>query len=536
MSSQALRKCFRSWSLICHTTPDNIDYNDIKQLIKVRTSYGQGQAKSIPGSNSETKASEAFAKELYMELRGQHQRIDDFVQSKAGEIARRLAHLEKQVAQLELRNHCANRARIPVRRLEKYSRIEEATLKAGEDIQSLSRFVGAQRLAFQKLLKKYKKWTSSPDLGNDFRTKILNQPSSFSEIKFEPLLAQWTEVLTAVRAPFANGIKWKFGSGQLNNIPSKSLKNEEKSSQTENGDIRNAVDLQAVWRNGSSIDIDTALAISPLGGGAARASYWVHPDNLVQIHVLLLQYTRMERSESLPSSPTSSKRTPRGSVSSSSGRHAYRPEDEVNCIICDDLQRFAERLSGETIGVSENSAGTAPEKAAASIRYTSSSEAIVAIGTAVDNSLKSKESPTASAPKAARLKRKGLRQLFAPSCSDQYTTIDDTEEVQLVREWFDIHQEVQPLVQIQAKRTRFVGLDNDDTRGLWVTLDKDIMIRKCSSELLAKSDPVRMTSEVNENDQQRFPHAVLEVRVESDADADLIRALNNSHLVCIDEP
>lgn len=73
-----------------HATPDNIDYNDIKHLIKARTTQGQSQAKAIPGSDNETKAFHAFEDELYCELRDQHQRIDLFVQSKAGEIARRL--------------------------------------------------------------------------------------------------------------------------------------------------------------------------------------------------------------------------------------------------------------------------------------------------------------------------------------------------------------------------------------------------------------------------------------------------------------
>lgn len=77
-------------TLIGHATPDNVDYNDIKRLIKVRTTYGQGQAKAIPGSNTQAKQLQEFECELYGELWEQHQRIDLFVQSKAGEIARRL--------------------------------------------------------------------------------------------------------------------------------------------------------------------------------------------------------------------------------------------------------------------------------------------------------------------------------------------------------------------------------------------------------------------------------------------------------------
>ena len=77
-------------NLTGHATPDNVDYNDIKRLIKVRTTDNQGQAKSIPGSDNEAKQLSEFEDELYKELREQHQRIDLFVQSKAGEIARRL--------------------------------------------------------------------------------------------------------------------------------------------------------------------------------------------------------------------------------------------------------------------------------------------------------------------------------------------------------------------------------------------------------------------------------------------------------------
>ena len=76
--------------LIGHATPDNVDYNDIKHLIKVRTSQGQGQARAIPGSDNETKAFHAFEDEMYRELCDQHQRIDLFVKSKSGEVGRRL--------------------------------------------------------------------------------------------------------------------------------------------------------------------------------------------------------------------------------------------------------------------------------------------------------------------------------------------------------------------------------------------------------------------------------------------------------------
>lgn len=67
---------------------DNIDYDDIKHFIKENTTAGKGKTVSIPG-RGEDKLVE-FENALFHILQDQHQRIDLFVKSKAGEIQRRL--------------------------------------------------------------------------------------------------------------------------------------------------------------------------------------------------------------------------------------------------------------------------------------------------------------------------------------------------------------------------------------------------------------------------------------------------------------
>lgn len=424
--------------------------------------------------------------------------------------------------------------KISVRRLEKFSRAEEATLKAGEDIQSLSRFVGAQRLAFQKLLKKYKKWTSSAELGIRFRSEILDRPSSFSKHDFEPLLAQWTKVLTAVRAPFTIGANWQSGTGRQERAPNGSAEHKNEAAQRSSIGSSSIADLHSAWQSGSNIEIDTALAILPLGRGATKAAYWVHPDNIVQLHVLLLQHTRLQRSidsKASLSSPSSSRASRRGSSSGPAGGPATRTDDEINCIICDDLQRFAKRRSSETISASEDCPGTVAEKAAASIRYSSTGEAIVAVDTVFNNTGDSTNRDAPQLPKKATFKRKALRQLFGGPGSAQCSQADGSKESQSVCEWLDAHQEVQPLVQVQARRTRFVGLKNDDTSGIWATLDKKVMIRRCSPERLINDQFTESLGETEEYGSQAFPHAILEVRIEGDVDTELIAALDSSHLV-----
>lgn len=411
--------------------------------------------------------------------------------------------------------------------------------RAGEDIQSLSRFVGAQRTAFQKLLKKYKKWTGSSALGIRFRAEVLDRPTSFSNRDFEPLLTQWTEVLAAVRAPFIDRGNWHSGlrnsldgSQPDLSVQKKPLKSPTK--QINHGDTNSISELHSAWEDGSNIDIDTALAILPLGRGATRAVYWVHPDNIVQVHVLLLQYTRLHRSNSIvsPESPSSSKSSLRASFSNSSARPASRTDDEVGVIVCDDLPRFSKIRSSETISITEDCPGTVAEKAAASIRFSPSGEAVVVVDTDSKRLGYSANWNEKCLPKLAKFKRKNVRQLFEASSIDRFAK-DDGDDPQRVFEWLTQHQEVQPLVQLLSRRTRFVGLRNSKDGGVWATLDKDISMKVCSSESLASGKGLTTISEGGTINSEAFPHAILEVRVEGDVDSKLVEALNSSHLVYI---
>ena len=94
--------------------------------------------------------------------------------------------------------------------------------RCGEDIKSLQRFVDAQRMAFHKILKKYKvrvafellgtikhnkmltsfcqKWTGSRSLGERFNSEVLSSPKSFTKRDFETLLSQYNHLLANLRA------------------------------------------------------------------------------------------------------------------------------------------------------------------------------------------------------------------------------------------------------------------------------------------------------------------------------------------------
>ena len=154
--------------------------------------------------------------------------------------------------------------------------------RAGEDVELLSRFVGAQRLAFQKLLKKYKKWTGSQDLGARFREDVLNRPTSFSKRDFGDLITQWTEVLASVRAPFEKKAiaQARAGRARHDGLPPLATDRSLSFSLQNGTSIRvpnerdSAAHMHSKWESGCNVDIDTAFSAFPLGPKARRAVYW----------------------------------------------------------------------------------------------------------------------------------------------------------------------------------------------------------------------------------------------------------------------
>lgn len=197
--------------------------------------------------------------------------------------------------------------------------------------------------------------------------------------------------------------------------------------------------------------------------------------------------------------------------------------DEVNVVICDDIKCFAKRHSSETISDSVNCPGEAAEKAAASVRHLSTDEAVVVV--------RSASSSRACQSSKVKIKRKFVHRLFDPSGIDQFARKYSSKDFELVCKWLAAHQNVQPLVQLHFRRTRFVGLMNSATRGIWATLDKEVSMRSCSLELLASDSGFKTVSEEGENSPNSFPHAILEVRTEGILDTDIVAALDASHLV-----
>lgn len=187
------RESAPQWSL------HNIDYNSLKHHIKVNTTKDQAMAIAIPGQQDSPLR--RFEDGFYDELCRQHDRVDLFVSSKTDEIARRLQHLSNQIQRLLIR--CAGSGReghMSLKRQRRFVKYENELLQCGDEIQSLQRFVGAQVVAFRKILKKYRKWTGSSTLGSRFRGAVLSHPKSFTKRDFSQLQTQCDNLLAVLRA------------------------------------------------------------------------------------------------------------------------------------------------------------------------------------------------------------------------------------------------------------------------------------------------------------------------------------------------
>ncbi|KAG4436414.1 hypothetical protein IFR05_008107 [Cadophora sp. M221] len=176
----------------------NVDYNELKNLIKANTTKDQGQAIAIPGQADP--GLEKFESAFYNELSNQHDRVDLFVKSKADEISRRLQHLQKVVLRLLARTSRSSESDISQKHRDKFARYNVQIERCGDDIRDLQRFVSAQRVAFHKIMKKYKKWTGSRALPERFSDEILGNPKSFVRRDFAPLLSQYSDLSINLRS------------------------------------------------------------------------------------------------------------------------------------------------------------------------------------------------------------------------------------------------------------------------------------------------------------------------------------------------
>jgi SPX domain protein involved in polyphosphate accumulation len=378
--------------------------------------------------------------------------------------------------------------------------------RTAEEIRSLSRFQVVQRTGFTKILKKYRRWTRDRELDRVFKEEISSRPDSLFQLDLGHLLDQYVDVLGSLRTVFDNdSVSMSY--------------NKDASAQLPAARIAKSLDQH------DGLEFDLALSTIPLGTEGTKATYWVHPDHIVEVQVLLLQHMRLHTKGSRPSSQRDSvQTTPARRLSDHAGfDRNFGNEGYTGLVVLDYAEAFALKQNASTIASSEGNKGTIGLQAAGNVRCSPSGDATVAICTRTSSLEQASENI-----KTAKLKRKSIKDFLDASKPFQPETDGDEADTATIRQWLTEHQEIKPIAGVGSKRTRFVGLHNSSVGGVWAALDRDVFMK---DPLVQEFDNDDWASTASTNS-AKFPHAILEVRREGGQATSLIKILDRSHLVC----
>lgn len=405
--------------------------------------------------------------------------------------------------------------------------------RTGQEINSLSRFVNAQKLAFRKLLKKYKKWTHSDDLVTQFTREICIQPDTYWTLEIETLFDEYTAVLHVIRAAFKNNDR--------SASPAAVLRSSKEAASGHYAGLSDAAsEMRRAIERGDQVVFDTVFANAPFHATSGSRSYWVHPDSLVEIQVLLLHHMKLlgpsnaAKTPPLSSGAVSPVTTLRRQSSDvkTAGLQAGR-DDDVGTILLDHPDRFTAEPSDN-----KPSPYAIESRLEGDARWLSTGDAIVTVSDAANSEDDHK-------CRTARVKRKYLQDFFdlespfkprSPSVASVSEPLDNLPEsrdsdiatIEDVRKWLARNENARPIGGICARRSRFQGLSNSPSKEFWAVLDRDIVIKKSLLADAAEND----WAAAARREASDFPYVVLQLRFEGPAVHPLITALDASHLVC----
>lgn len=459
----------------------NLNYNELKRLIKIRTTNGAPSPVPIPGQTNHRWS--LLEDELFDILKDQYNNIALFLRSKHGEIQRRLVYLDKSVRSAKrAANLHSGRPSLQARKYQKLAQEAEAI---GEDIQALSRFAAVQKTAFRKILKKYRKWTDSESLQARLEHDV------FSDGQLDLNLTEQMQHLSAQVAVV------------------KDLESQLVDSQRAGGDGRKASEttrnlespVTQISRAAQSgpLTFDTAFATVPFGEASGIATYWIHPDNLDEAKVLLLRYTR-DVNLQIPLTRDSSTTS---LASSATGTSTPKRDETVHTCYLDNVHRFV-----------QDNRVSSPSRIAMCARWSQSKEATVSMA---DMSPRSDNTTT------VKIKRKDLASAIDRDASVPNDRSASAANVRVVKEFLSLHRDVKAIATSKSSRSRYAGITNSLEVGLWATMDSDIVFSLFSSVDLESSGN-------DSNSNEPFPHTVLQIRWEFGRKPEVVRAFDTTHL------
>lgn len=453
----------------------NLNYNELKKLIKQRTTNGAAAPVPIPGQSDHRWS--LLEDELYGILKEQYDNIGMFLRSKYGETERRLAYLDKAVKSAKrAAKQYAGRPSLQARR---YQRLAQEAESIGEDIQALSRFATVQKIAFRKILKKYRKWTNSDAL----RARL--EVGVFSDGQLELNVSEQMQHLAAQISVIERLQADLFQPGSHDQGQNLSTTK-----------IESPVSRITKHAQAGALHFDAAVASVPFGEAAGTATYWIHMDDLEEAKVLLLRYMR---DLNLPDTLL------RNHSMDNVTEDVAPPASERSVSTCyfDNVYRFIQDQSTHS-----------PSKIAMCALWSHEKEALITLS---DMSPKSDHNSTLA------IRRKDLQAALDRDLPAPKERSSSAANVSTVKDFLSQHRDLKALALQETRRLRLVGLNNSAEVGTFATLDTNVSFRPFNKDILEASN-----NDIAE--QQPFPHAVLQIRWEFGRKPEVVRAFDTTHL------
>ena len=344
----------------------------------------------------------------------------------------------------------------------------------------------------------------------------MSDSASFTNADLDPLLAEWAETLDAVRILYEQ---------RMGNASTRASKFATKPLQHLRGPQETVVSLREVLQSNSLTRFDTFVATLPLGDGGKNAVYWVHPDNVVELQVLLLQHARSfaVRKPLTDVTPTGTlSRHNSNTASPTSRRNSAGASQDTGLLLIDDEERFVREQSSTTLEAKEGTVGVKLQNAAVGVRWTLEDEAIIAAQSEGDENMT--ETPIKCKHLAMALDLSSDVPTDKAVASDDTMTV--TQQIQDLQSWLARNRQIKPLAAIASNRQRFSDISPDLNGFLLATLDKSITMQKSSV-----SDISSIDTAFSSGKGATFPFAVLRIRQEGSYMNNLVRVLDSSHLV-----
>ena len=358
-------------------------------------------------------------------------------------------------------------------------------------------------------MKKYKRWTKDKELAHVFKQEIGSRPDSLFQLDLGYLLDQFVDALDTLRSAFdVDGTS----AANATHVTGQS----------------SAARISRSLEKGDDIDFDLALDTVPLGSKGNKATYWIHPDHVVEAQVLLFQHMRLYINKTRRNS--SVRGTPLRRYPSTANIDTYfGNEDTTGLVVLDHAEAFAFKQNASTIGAAEETQGVTGIKAAGQVRCCASEQAAVVVCTDADT-----PHPSPDSVRMAKMERKSLTRFLDTSADEDNVkhagspTESTKDNALAIRQWLTEHQSTKPIAGALFKRTRFTGLHNNSAGGIWATLDRDVCFTESLYNDLQDDD---WTVAARSESAKKFPHAILEIRREGNQATSLIQTLDRSHLV-----